>query len=185
MKTISNFKSPIKTFGDKLQISNFKSQPRLLSTVYCLLSTALFMVYPVISHAGLRGLPEGKSRVQAGDSAPLETADLKKAHEEGKAILLMFGNPDHCIYCEKVWQNINALVPQYKKDVAALLYRHRASKFWAPEDEAVALGERYGVIGEPWLFVIDKKGIVRHIFMGFTGKTEIETEIKKALEKDR
>lgn len=177
IKKISNFKSPIKTFGDKLQISNLKSQTSLLLTVYFLL---LAIFFPVVSHAGLRGLPEGKSRVQVGDMAPLDTADLKKAHEEGKVILLMFGNVDHCIYCEKVWQNINELLPQYKKEVATFLYRHRASKFWGPENEAVKLGERYGVIGEPWLFIIDKKGILRHIFMGFVGKTEIENEIKKA-----
>ncbi|MBI5682810.1 MAG: thioredoxin family protein [Deltaproteobacteria bacterium] len=135
-----------------------------------------------ISYAGLRGMPDGKPRVEVGDKAPLETADLKKAHEDGKVILLMFGNPDHCIYCEKVWANIRDILPQYEKDVAAFLKTHRASKFWGPENEAVKLGERYGVIGEPWLFVIDKKGIVRHIFMGFAGKTEIENEVKKAVE---
>lgn len=133
------------------------------------------------AEAGLRGMPEGKSNVRVGDKAPLESADLKKANAEGKAIALMFGNPDHCIYCEKVWGNINALMPKYGSDIVPILKAHRASKFWAPEDEAVKLGELYGVIGEPWLFIIDKEGIVRHIFRGFTGKTEIETEIKKVL----
>lgn len=135
------------------------------------------------AEAGLRGLPEGRPNVQVGDKAPLESADLKKAHEEGKVILLMFGNVDHCIYCEKVWGNINALMPKYGSEIVPILKTHRASKFWAPEDEAVKLGEIYGVIGEPWLFIIDKKGIVRHIFRGFTGKTEIEAEIKKVLVK--
>lgn len=139
---------------------------------------------PFISHAGLRGLPEGKSNVQIGDIAPLETADLKKAHEEGKVILLMFGNPDHCIYCEKVWAAINNLVHKYEKDVAGILKTHRASKFWGPGNEAVALGERYGVVGEPWLFIIDRKSIVRQVFKGLVEKYEIETEVKKALEKN-
>lgn len=148
------------------------------------LCTLIFMVFPVISSAVLRGLPEGKSLVQVGDNAPLETADLKKAHEEGKVILLMFGNPDHCIYCEKTWSNIKELMPQYGKYVEGILKTHRASKFWGPENEAVALGEKYGVVGEPWLFIIDKKGIVRHIFTGFVEKNEIEAEIKKVLGKD-
>lgn len=139
------------------------------------------VVFPAAAYAGLRGLPEGKPRVEVGSQAPLDTEDLRKAHEEGKAILLMFGNPDHCIYCEKVWSNINDLRPQYEKEVAAVLKAHRASKFWGPEDEAVALGRRYGVVGEPWLFLIDQKGIIRHIFVGFTGKTQIEVELKKAL----
>lgn len=148
------------------------------------LCTLIFMVSPVISSAVLRGLPEGKSRVQVGDNAPLETSDLKKANEEGKVILLMFGNPDHCIYCEKTWFNIKELMPQYGKYVEGILKTHRASKFWGPENEAVALGEKYGVVGEPWLFIIDKKGIVRHIFTGFVEKNEIEAEIKKVLGKD-
>lgn len=178
MKIISNFTPDRISRG---QILNLKSQTSLLLTAYCLLFTVFSMVYPVISHAVLRGLPEGKSRIQVGDKAPLDTADLKKAHEEGKVIFLMFGNIDHCIYCEKVWGNIRELMEQYGKDAAGILKTHRASKFWGPEDEAVALGEKYGVIGEPWLFLIDKKGIVRHIFLGLVGKTEIENELKKVL----
>ncbi|MBI5048019.1 MAG: thioredoxin fold domain-containing protein [Deltaproteobacteria bacterium] len=135
----------------------------------------------LISHAVIRGAPEGKPRVQVGNNAPLETDDLRKAHEQGKVILLMFGNPDHCRYCEKVWFNIQDLMERYK-DVAAILKTHRAAEFWAPEDEDVKLGKRYGVIGEPWLFLIDKKGVVRHIFVGFAGKSEIEAEVKKLLD---
>ncbi len=155
---------------------SYGSKIYLLLTVCCLLLT---FIAP--SYAGLRGLPEGKSNVEVGDKAPLDTADLKKAHEEGKVILLMFGNVDHCIYCEKVWGNIRELMEQYGNDAVGILKTHRASKFWGPEDEAVALGEKYGVVGEPWLFIIDKDGVVRYIFMGLVGKTEIETELKKAL----
>ncbi len=140
-----------------------------------------YLILPVSSYAGLRGLPEGKSRVEVGDNAPLTTDDLRKAHEDGKVILLMFGNPDHCIWCEKMWSNIREIMPQYVNEAAAILKTHRASKFWGPEDEAAALGEQYGVIGEPWLFVIDKDGIVRHIFMGFTGKGEIEARLEEVL----
>lgn len=147
----------------------------------CLLVILIMLLSPLHSYAGLRGMPEGKPRVEVGDKAPLETEDLKKAHKDGKVILLMFGNPDHCIYCEKVWANIREIMPQYEKDAAAILKTHRASKFWGPPNDAVALGERYGVIGEPWLFVIDREGIVVHIFMGFAGKKEIEDEIKKVL----
>lgn len=147
-----------------------------------LLLTSIFL-FPFLSHAGLRGLPEGKPRVEVGDKAPLETGDLRKAHEESKIILLMFGNIDHCIYCEKVWANISELRLRHEKDVEAILKTHRASKFWGPEDEAVALGRIYGVIGEPWLFIIDKEGIVRHIFMGFAGKAEIEGRLEEVLKR--
>lgn len=146
---------------------------------FCFTAIALS---PIASAAGIRGLPEGKSRVVTGEPAPLDADDLKQAHNEGKVILLMFGNPDHCIWCEKVWGNINALLPLYDKNVAAFLKKHRASKFWGPPSEDVALGERYGVIGEPWLFIIDQKGIVRNIIMGPVGKEQIEAELKKLVE---
>lgn len=146
---------------------------------FCFMAIALF---PITSAAGIRGLPEGKSKVVIGEPAPLEADDLKQAHKEGKIILLMFGNPDHCTYCEKVWTNINALLPQYENNVAGIIKRHRASKFWGPPSEDAALGERYGVIGEPWLFVIDKQGIVRNIIMGPVGKDQIEAELKKLVE---
>jgi len=138
--------------------------------------------FPPTSAAGIRGLPEGQAKVAIGEAAPLEADDLKRAHNDGKIILLMFGNPDHCIYCEKVWSNINDLLPRYEKDVAAFLKKHRASKFWGPPSEDVALGERYGVIGEPWLFIIDQKGVVRNIIMGPVGKDGIEAELKKLVE---
>lgn len=153
----------------------------ILSTVFYLLYSMFSIALPIASHAGLRGMPEGKPKVDVGEKAPLGTDDLRKAHEQGSVILLMFGNPDHCIHCEKVWSNITDLCQHYENDVAAILKIHRASKFWGPEDDAVALGKIYGVIGEPWLFLIDKEGIIRHIFKGFTGREAIEAELKEVI----
>ena len=142
-----------------------------------LLCLCTSLVVTNMSYGGIRGAPEGKPLVRVGDRAPLEAEDLKKAHGDGKVILLMFGNPDHCRYCEKVWFNIMDIGSRYEQDVAVIGKRHRAAEFWGPESEDVALGKRYGVIGEPWLFIIDREGIVRHIFMGFAGLTEIETQL--------
>ncbi|MBI3583783.1 MAG: hypothetical protein HY096_07530 [Nitrospinae bacterium] len=89
----------------------------------------------------------------------------------------MFGNPDHCRYCEKVWFNIMDIGSRYEQDVAVIGKRHRAAEFWGAESGDEALGKRYGVIGEPWLFMIDREGIVRHIFMGFAGLPEIEAQL--------
>ncbi|MBI5970397.1 MAG: thioredoxin family protein [Deltaproteobacteria bacterium] len=144
-------------------------------------AVALIHFLPLSSEAGLRGLPEGAPAVGLGSSAPLNTEELKKANKEGKVILLMFGNPDHCVYCERVWRSVSDLQEQYEKDAAGVLTKHRASKFWGPVSESVALGETYGVIGEPWLFLIDKKGIIRRIFRGFVEKGEIEKGLKEVL----
>ncbi|MEK7679816.1 MAG: thioredoxin family protein [Deltaproteobacteria bacterium] len=149
-----------------------------------LIITAIALIHfsPLSCEAVLRGMPEGTPAVEIGSPAPLNTAELKKVHGEGKAILLMFGNPDHCIYCEKVWRSVTGLQEQYAKDAAAILTVHRASKFWGPESESVALGEVYGVVGEPWLFLIDKDGIVRQIYRGFVEKAVIEKGLKEIVD---
>ena len=131
----------------------------------------------------MKGLPEGKPRVEIGDTAPMDHPKLIKARETGKAIVIMFGNPDHCIYCEKVWGNIRELIPKYENDIATVLVSHRGAKFWEPVEEDVFLGQKYGVIGEPWLFLIDKKGIVRQIFAGLTGLEQIEAGLKNLVTK--
>ena len=65
-----------------------------MTGMFFLLSvTALF---PVYSHAGLRGLPEGKSRVEVGDMAPLGP-NPRKANEDGSHLSNVW-QPDHCIY---------------------------------------------------------------------------------------
>ena len=45
------------------------------------------------------------------------------------------------------------------------------------------LGQKYGVIGEPWLFLIDKEGIVRQILVGLTGIGEIDAGLKNLVTK--
>ncbi len=147
-------------------------------------AAAFLSFQPSCSEAGLRGMPEGKPKIEVGAHAPLDMAELRKAHKEGKAILLMFGNPDHCIYCEKVWRSVGEIQEENLKDVAGVMAVHRASKFWGPETEAAALGQTYGVVGEPWLFLIDKEGIIRRIYMGFVEKSEIEKGLKQALTSD-
>ncbi|MBI4562005.1 MAG: thioredoxin family protein [Candidatus Rokubacteria bacterium] len=129
--------------------------------------------------AGVKGTPEGKPRVAVGDRAPLESEELREAHATGKAILLMFGNPWHCIYCEKVWLNIKELLPRFEKDIAFVLVAAQPVKFWEPPDENVRLARRYGIVGEPWVFLIDRSGVVRHIFVGFTERQRIEAELNK------
>jgi thioredoxin-related protein len=146
-----------------------------------LLASCFLLLASTVVYAALKGLPEGKSRVMIGDAAPMEHPSLQKARETGKAIILMFGNVDHCIYCEKTWGNVRELLPKYKNDVVAVLISHRPSKFQLAEDEDRILGEIYGLIGEPWLFFIDKKGIVRQIFPGLTGLEQIDTALKNLI----
>jgi len=138
----------------------------------------LLLPYPLL--AGPKGLPEGEARVKVGDRAPLETEELMKAHAEGKSILLMFGNPWHCLYCERIWMTIkDELIPRYGEDLAFVLVTSQRVKFWEPLEEHVKLARRYGIIGEPWLFLIDREGRVRQIFIGFTKREKIDGALKK------
>ncbi|MBI4590878.1 MAG: thioredoxin family protein [Candidatus Rokubacteria bacterium] len=130
----------------------------------------------------MKGTPEGKSRIRVGERAPLETSELREAHASGKAIILMFGNPWHCLYCERTWFNIKEVLPRYENDVAFVMVAAQRVKFWEPPDENVRLAKRYGVIGEPWVFLVDKAGVVRKIFVGFTERGKIEAELTNLLD---
>jgi thioredoxin-related protein len=141
----------------------------------------VFAFLPLDLEAGVKGTPEGKSKVGVGDRAPLESEALREAHGAGKAILLMFGNPWHCIHCEKVWFNIKEVLPRYEKDLAFVMMAAQRVKFWEPPDESVRLARQYGVVGEPWVFLIDKDGVVRRIFAGFTEKGKLEAELANLL----
>ncbi len=144
-----------------------------------------FALLPAGIQAGVKGTPEGTPRIRVGERAALETEELRAAHASGRAILLMFGNPWHCIYCEKVWLNIKDLLPSFDKDIAFVLVSAQRVKFWEPPDENVRLARRYGIVGEPWVFLIDKTGIVRQIFVGFTGRGRIEVELDSLLHPDK
>jgi thioredoxin-related protein len=138
------------------------------------------ILFPLASYALMRGVPDDSIlRVHVGDPAPLSSPELKKAHDAGKAIILMFGNVDHCLYCERTWNNIINVVPKYSNGAEAIIKDYRPEELTAPDPKDVALAGEYGLIGEPWVFVIDEKGIIRHIFPGFTGATELNDEILK------
>jgi hypothetical protein len=89
----------------------------------------------------------------------------------------MFGNPDHFIYCEKTWKGITSVVPKFGKDVAAIMRNFRAADWSLPEQEGIDLAKEDGVVGEPWVFLIDKQGVVRQIFKGFTVQSTLEAKI--------
>lgn len=94
----------------------------------------------------------------------------------------MFGNPWHCLYCERTCFNIKEVLPRYANDVAFVMVAAQRVKFWEPPDENVRLAKRYGVIGEPWVFLIDKEGVVRKILVGFTERGKIEAELTNLLD---
>ena len=73
-------------------------------TLPLVLTLVFLFFFHSISMAGLKGLPEGKPRVEIGDTAPMEHPKLIKARETGKAIILM--STHHLTYPLKVADRI-------------------------------------------------------------------------------
>lgn len=78
---------------------------------------------------------------------------LDKALATGKPILLEFATPGHCSICDRQLQITKSLLDKYQGQV---LFLHM-DQYENPE-----AFKAYQVMGDPWTFVIDAKGIVRY-----------------------
>lgn len=77
---------------------------------------------------------------------------LDKALESEKLIILEFATPGHCTVCDKQLQMLKALLAKYENDV---LFLHM-DQYQNPE-----AFKAFGVIGDPWTYVIDGTNVVR------------------------
>jgi len=78
---------------------------------------------------------------------------LDTALSSNKPIILEFATPGHCTVCDKQLQMLKALLSKYEKDVIFL----HMDQYQNPEAFKV-----FGVIGDPWTYVIDGSNIVRY-----------------------
>ena len=78
---------------------------------------------------------------------------LDKALASEKPIILEFATPGHCTVCDKQLQMIKALLVKYENEV---LFLHM-DQYQNPE-----AFKAFGVIGDPWTYVIDGSNIVRY-----------------------
>jgi len=77
---------------------------------------------------------------------------LDEALLSDKTIILEFATPGHCTVCDKQLQMLKALLVKYEQDVIFL----HMDQYQNPE-----AFKAFGVIGDPWTYVIDRKNIVR------------------------
>lgn len=77
---------------------------------------------------------------------------LDEALASDKPIILEFATPGHCTVCDKQLQMLKALLVKYEQDVIFL----HMDQYQNPE-----AFKAFGVIGDPWTYVIDRKNIVR------------------------
>ena len=77
---------------------------------------------------------------------------LDEALASDKPIILEFATPGHCTMCDKQLQMLKALLVKYEQDVIFL----HMDQYQNPE-----AFKAFGVIGDPWTYVIDGSNIVR------------------------
>ncbi len=97
---------------------------------------------------------------------------LDKALATGKPILLEFATPGHCSICDRQLQITKSLLDKYQPNV---LFLHM-DQYENPE-----AFKAYRVMGDPWTFVIDAKGVVRYQQPGPMLYQEMDAAIRAVL----
>jgi thiol-disulfide isomerase/thioredoxin len=97
---------------------------------------------------------------------------VDQALESGKPVLLEFATPAHCTPCDRQLQMIKSLLQKYQ---GRMIFIHM-DQYDSPEAY-----KAYRVPGDPWTFVIDRRGIVRFEQAGSMLYGELEDAIQSAL----
>lgn len=90
----------------------------------------------------------------------------------GKPIVLEFATPGHCTVCDGQLQILKALLEKYQSQV---LFLHM-DQYQNPQ-----AFKAYRVMGDPWTFFINAKGVVSGVQPGRMLYGEMEAGIKKIL----
>ncbi len=152
---------------------------------------AAYRLLLTVSHATdlpIRGIARGESKIKVGDKAPLVTAELEDANKQGKVIALMLGYQSHCPWCDRMDRYIREIMSNtnnFDNRAVFILTQTEHAKMIAPPEEGVRLKEAYGVEGQPWLFIIDKQGIVRFVYKIFVSSDVFKKDIEKLLEEGK
>lgn len=97
---------------------------------------------------------------------------LDQALKMGKPIVLAFATPGHCTVCDNQLEMVKGIMEKYQKDV---LFLHMDQY-----DNPQAF-KAFRVIGDPWTFVIDAKGVVRAVAPGRVLYQELDMAVKNVL----
>lgn len=97
---------------------------------------------------------------------------VDQALASGKPVLLEFATPAHCTPCDRQLQMIKSLLQKYQ---GQMIFIHM-DQYDNPEAY-----KAYHVPGDPWTFVIDRRGIVRFQQAGSMLYNELESAVQSAL----
>ncbi len=90
----------------------------------------------------------------------------------GKPVFLEFATPAHCTPCDRQLQMIKSLLEKYQ---GKMIFIH------LDQYDNPGAYKAFGVPGDPWTFVIDRKGIVRFREAGSMLYGELDDAIQAAL----
>jgi thiol-disulfide isomerase/thioredoxin len=97
---------------------------------------------------------------------------VDKALLTGKPIVLEFATPGHCTNCDEQLQMLKAILDKYQDQ---MIFIH------IDQYENPQAYKAYQVMGDPWTFIIDKKGIVHFERAGRMLYGELDGAIKQIL----
>ena len=97
---------------------------------------------------------------------------LDQALATGRPIFLEFATPGHCTPCDRQLQMTKSLLEKYQ---AQMIFLHM-DQYDNPEAY-----KAYHVLGDPWTFVIDRRGVVRFRQPGAMLYNEMEDAIRASL----
>lgn len=97
---------------------------------------------------------------------------LDEALKLGKPLVVEFATPGHCTPCDGQLQMLRAMLNKYQSQVVFL----HMDQYQNP-----GAYKAFRVMGDPWTFVIDKNGIVRHVQSGRMIFQELEAALQKVL----
>ena len=97
---------------------------------------------------------------------------VDQALASGKPVLLEFATPAHCTPCDRQLQMIKSLLQKYQ---GQMIFIHM------DQYDNPGAYKAYHVPGDPWTFVIDRRGIVRFQQAGSMLYNELESAVQSAL----
>ncbi|MHB1100836.1 MAG: TlpA family protein disulfide reductase [Burkholderiales bacterium] len=97
---------------------------------------------------------------------------LDAALKTGKPIVLAFATPAHCTVCDNQLAMLKGLQDKYGNQV---IFLHM------DEYDNPQAYKAFKVVGDPWTFVIGRKGVVRCVAMGRVLYSELDTAIRDVL----
>ena len=121
--------------------------------------------------------------MSAGERRAIPGVRRADAIAQGKPQLIVFATPQFCTsrMCGPVIDIVRALLPAYGKRVA---FTHQ--EIWQDfaEKKIFPTVEEWRLFTEPWIFVVDGRGIIRAKFEGLVTAHELEEALQQVLRKE-